>query len=91
MATYTPINVDLHKISHIEIHTGNHNSGDQNDPKDDFFVTQIRIFREDGTHALSVHSFSHTCEPVSVEIKPALEYRNRMLKPGEQAPEEVWD
>lgn len=89
MAIYTPINIDLHKVSHIEIHTGNHNCGNHNDPKHDFFVTQIKVFREDGTHALTLCSFSYDATPIGVEIKPDLEYRNRMLKPGEQAPEEI--
>ncbi len=88
MPIYSAPNIDLHKVSYIEIHTANHNGGNQNNPKDDFFVTQIKVFREDGTHALTLCSFSYDATPVGVEIKPTLEYRNRMLKPGEQAPEE---
>lgn len=85
---FLPLNLDIHNISRIIIKTSNHNGNDQELPEDDFFVTKISFVRADGVIPFTVSSFSNRNIPIAVEFKEPAEYRNRMLKPGEQAPEE---
>lgn len=85
---FIPLNLDLHNISKIIIKTSNHNGSNQQDPDDDFFVTKISLVRADGVIPFTVSSYSNRNIPIAVEFREPAEYRNRMLKPGEQAPEE---
>lgn len=75
---YTPIHLDIHKVGKIEVQTTMHNTGDQSKPEDDCAVVNVRIYRDDGTHAITLSSFfAYGVDPV-VNILPVKECRTRM-------------
>lgn len=76
---YTPVCIDLHKIGKVEIQIARHNAGDGTKPEDDFSVIVVRIYRDDGTHAVNLSSFFRdSVEPV-LEFLPEAEHRQRIL------------
>lgn len=77
---YTPISQDIHKVGMVTIQIARHNAGDGTKPEDDFSVINVKVYRDDGTHALTVSSFFRDgVEPV-LEFLPEAEHRNRILE-----------
>jgi len=76
---YTPIGIDLHKVGKVTIQIARHNAGDGTKPEDDFSVIVVRVYRDDGSYAVSLSSsFRDGVEPV-LEFLPEAEHRQRIL------------
>jgi hypothetical protein len=77
---YTPINVDLHKVGKVAVQIARHSAGDGTKPEDDFSIIVVKVYRDDGTKALTVSSFfPDGVEPV-LEFLPQAEHRSRILE-----------
>ena len=86
---YTPICMDLHKVGKVTIQIGRHNAGDGTKPEDDFSVINVKIHRDDGTHALTVSSFFRDAVEPVLEFLPQAEHRNRILEQQRAAEEQA--
>lgn len=75
---YTPISIDLHKVGKVEVQTVMHNAGDGTKPEDDFAVVNVRVYRDDGTHAITLSSFFMDGGAPVINILPMKECRVRM-------------
>lgn len=80
---YTPIHLDIHKVGNVEVQITMHNAGDQTKPKDDFAVISVKIYRDDGTHALTLSSFFADGVEPKLNFLPMKECRNRMQPEAE--------
>jgi hypothetical protein len=72
--------MDLHKVGKVTIQIARHNAGDGTKPEDDFSVINVKIHRDDGTHALTVSSFFRDAVEPVLEFLPEAEHRNRILE-----------
>ena len=77
---YTPISQDIHKVGKVTIQIARHNAGDGTKPEDDFSVISVRVYRDDGTHALTVSSFFRDAVEPVLEFLPEAEHRDRILE-----------
>jgi hypothetical protein len=81
--------MDLHKVGKVTIQIGRHNAGDGTKPEDDFSVINVKIHRDDGTHALTVSSFFRDAVEPVLEFLPQAEHRNRILEQQRAAEEQA--
>lgn len=77
---YTPIGQDIHKVGKVTVQIARHNAGDGTKPEDDFSIINVKVYRDDGTHALTLSSFFRDAVEPVLEFLPEAEHRTRILE-----------